>query len=133
MRLAQPRDAHRPKIILEEAARRVFVGRPHRGRAAADFRERIVNRPLVPRLPDVAKWPTAGLVRRESGEVIVGCPAGDIGPFDRLELGISELERLVARLGTKRSGERKRGCDASEEDAQAEPHRVPVPVTARLR
>src|SRR5262249_15620375 len=35
--LAQPRNAHRPEIVLEEGARRRRVGRLHAGGAAADL------------------------------------------------------------------------------------------------
>src|SRR5262249_26523285 len=39
----------------------------------------------------------AGLIGRECGEVIVGSPAGELAPFDWLELAARELERLVGR------------------------------------
>src|SRR5262249_17813440 len=81
LRFAEPRDLHRAKIILEEAARGLLVGRPRRGRAPADLTERAVDRPLVVGALGVAKGLAAHLESRERGKVIVGRPAVDSNPF----------------------------------------------------
>src|SRR5262249_19593244 len=126
LRFAETRDLHRPKIVLEETARSVLVAWPHRSRAPADLPERVVDRPVVVGALGVAKGLAARPERRERGEVIVGGPAVDITPFERLELAVRELQRLVAWLGACRNREPQRGCgDASEEDAQTHRHRVP--------
>src|SRR5262249_6906114 len=93
LRFAEPRDLHRAKIILEEAARGLLVGGPRRSRAPADLPERAVDRPVVVRAFGVAKGLAARLESRERGKVIVGRPAVDINPFDRLELAVRELQR----------------------------------------
>src|SRR5262249_40925477 len=127
LRFAESRNLHRPKIVLEEAARSLLVGRPRRGRAPADLTERVVDGPVVVvEALGVAEGLAAYLERGERGEVIGGGPAVDITPFDWLELAVRKLQRLVARLGASRDRKPQRGCgDASEEDAQTHRHRVP--------
>src|SRR5262249_55529054 len=71
LRLAQPGDAHRPEIVLEERACRRRIRRPHRGAAAAGLPQRHENRPLVARTLDAAEGPATYLVGRERGEMIV--------------------------------------------------------------
>src|SRR5262249_41939889 len=120
LRLAEPYDLHGLEIILEKAASGRFVGQPQARRTPAHVPQRVINRPFVPRLLDAAKSLAAGLVRREGGEVVVGRPAGDISPFNRLQLGVGELKRLVTRLRAKGVGDRQdRDSDASEEEAPA--------------
>src|SRR5262249_2615786 len=127
LRFAESRNLHRPKIVLEEAARSLLVGRPCRGRAPADLPERGVDGPVVVGALRGAKGPAAHLERGERSEVIVGGPAVDVTPFHRLELAVRELQRLIARLGAGRNREPQRGCgDASEEDAQTHRHCVPL-------
>ena len=102
LRFTETRDVHRPKIVLEEAARSFLVAWPRRSRAPADLPERVVDRPVVVGALGVAKGLAAHPERSERREMIVGGPAVDITPFDRLELAVRELQRFFGRCGVGR-------------------------------
>jgi hypothetical protein len=44
----------------------------------------------------------ACLVGRECGEMIIGGPARELGPFDRLELAVREFQRPFGRCASAR-------------------------------
>ena len=126
LRFAEPRDAHRTKIFLEEGAGSLGGCRLHGSRTPAGFPKRAVDRPFIARSLDLEKGLAARLVGGECGQLVVRRPTLDISPFHRLELAVRELERLVTRLGLGEAHKPQRGCrDASEEDAQTHPHPVP--------
>jgi hypothetical protein len=52
--------------------------------------------------PCFAQGLAARLIGCECGDMIIGGPAGELGPFDRLELAVREFERFFGRCSTGR-------------------------------
>src|SRR5262249_9049918 len=85
---AQPREPHGLKILLQEVASSVRSLRLQVYCFATDVPQRAMDRSAV-----VGTWMfvqslTACPIRCECGQVIIGPPARELGPFDRLELGV---------------------------------------------
>jgi hypothetical protein len=93
-RFPSPGDPHGPEILFKEFAR---LGRTSnfcsRG-PPASVQETVVDRPWVVRPLAGEKRLAARQKGREGRSVIVGRPAVEIGPFDRLELRIGDVQRI---------------------------------------
>src|SRR5262245_11059127 len=85
---AQPHDAHGLKILLKEVASTVRVLRLQVYGFATDVPQRAMDRSVVVGTRSFVQSPTACPIRCECGQVIIGPPARELGPFDRLELGV---------------------------------------------
>src|SRR5262249_41166523 len=94
---AQPRDANRLKILLEEGARGIRILRAQPYGIAADVPQRSGDLPTIFGAPCLAQRLAARLIGCESREMIIGGPAREFGPFHRLELRACELQRAFRR------------------------------------
>ena len=102
--LAQPRDANGPKIPFEEGARGIGILWPQFRRVATHVQQRgrdlsalVAARRLLPQRL------AAGLIGCEGGEVVIGLPAHEVCPFDRLELAVRQFQRYFGRCGIGRA------------------------------
>src|SRR3984885_14465373 len=115
-RVAEPADAQRTEIVLEELARALFLKRHRRNGAHADGPECVRDRRRLRRLL-VSPIESAAAFEKgsKSGGVIVGRPAIDIAPIDRLILRVRPFDRLALRaIAGGRSG--AKGGDANTGD-----------------
>ncbi len=95
--LAQARDAHGLKILLEEGAGGIGILRLQGERLAADITEGSGDLGVIVAARPLAGGAAAGLVGREGSEMIIGCPARELAPFERLELAAGEFQRVLFR------------------------------------
>ena len=100
--LAQTRDADGLKILLEESAGGMRILRLQGDGLAADVPQGAMDRSAIVGARYFAQGPAARLIGRERFEMIIGCPARELAPFDGLELAARELQRFVGRCGTGR-------------------------------
>src|SRR4051794_31255332 len=95
--LAQAGDAHGLKVLLEEGARGSGILRLERERLAADIRQGAEDQSALVAARLSARGAAAGLVGGEGGEMIVGRPARELAPFERLELAAGGFQRILLR------------------------------------
>ena len=91
--LAQAPDAHRLKVLLEEAARGLGILRLQACGLAADARQRAGKLCALIAASDLQERLAARLIGSERGEMIVGGPARKLAPFHRLELAAGKFRR----------------------------------------
>ena len=113
--LAQARDAHGLKILLEEGAGGIGILRLQSERLAADIRQGAGDLHEIVGARSFARGVAAGLVGGEGGEMIIGSPAGKLAPFDRLELAAGEFQRLFGRCGVGRETQDRARYDRAGE------------------
>ena len=99
---AQTRYTHWLKILLEEGASSVRVLRPQVCGFAADIPQRALDRSVVVGPWNFAQSLAARPIRCECGQVIIGPPARELGPIDRLKLAVREFQRFFSRCGAGR-------------------------------
>src|SRR5262245_30149828 len=97
--LAKPRDTDGLKILFEEDAGGIRILRPQAYRLAADVPQGFGDCCAIVGATCLAQGLTTRLVGGEGGEVIVGRPARELAPFERLELAACELHRPFGRCG----------------------------------
>src|SRR4051812_20976377 len=95
--LAQARDAHGLKVLLEEGARGSGILRLERERLAADIGQGAEEQSALVAARLSARGAAAGLIGGECCEMIVGRPARELAPLDRLELAGGRFQRLLLR------------------------------------
>ena len=83
--LAQARDANGLKVPFEEGARGIRVLWPQIHGVAADVPQGSGDLRMIG-APQLVRGAAARLIGRERGEMIIGGPARELAPFDRLEL-----------------------------------------------
>ena len=81
-------DPNGPEILFKEYARLTGAGSLCSDGAPANVQETVVDGPRVERSFDGEKRLATREKGREGHSVIIGRPAIEIGPFDRLELGV---------------------------------------------
>src|SRR5262245_57513693 len=119
--LAQTRDANGPKILFEKDARGTGILRLQVCGLAANVRQRACELPAIVAGP-FTQGAATGLVGGKSREMIVGGPARELGPFDRLELTVREFQRAFSKCGGHHET-----CDRSEETCnRATPQGLPT-------
>ena len=84
--LAQARDANGLKVPFEEGARGIRIPWPQVHGVAADVPQGSRDRGVIVGARRLARGAAALPIGCESGEMIIGRPARELGPFDRLEL-----------------------------------------------
>src|SRR5262249_31460543 len=99
---AQPRDAHGLEILLKEVASSVRVLRLQFYGFAADVPQRAKDRSVVGGKRSFVQSLTACPIRCECGQVIIGPPARELGPFDRFELAVGKCQRFFGTRGASR-------------------------------
>src|SRR5262249_16433293 len=99
---AEARDADGLKILFEEGAGGIRIVRLQADGLAADVRQRFGDRCAIVAAPHLAQGLAARLVSSESGEMIIGRPAPELAPLERLELAAGELHRPLGRCGPAR-------------------------------
>ncbi|MCZ7657423.1 MAG: hypothetical protein M5U07_05980 [Xanthobacteraceae bacterium] len=98
--LAEPRDAQRTEVALEEPPRRLPRERAGGKRPAARLIQGKAHRPrLARRRRGADERPAACAERGEGGRVIVPRPSLERVPRDRLELRLVEAQRLLGEAG----------------------------------
>ena len=98
---AQTRDAHGLKILFEEGASGIQIRPPQTHGFAADVRKGLGELPAVSALY-FAQGLATRVIGCEGGKVIIGIPAHEICPFDRLELAVRQFQRLFGRCSAGR-------------------------------
>src|SRR5262249_31615886 len=96
--LAQARDANGAKILFKEGTSGIRILWPQSLGVAADVPQGSGDRSMMVGAPYLAGGSAACLIGRECREVIIGPPAREFGPFDRLELAACESQRLLGRF-----------------------------------
>src|SRR5262245_56999385 len=94
--LAQTPDANELKILFEEDSSGTRIVRLQVCGLAADVRQGVGELPAIVAAPSTQGL-AAGLVCRESSEMIVGGPARKLAPFYWLKLAICEFQRIASR------------------------------------
>ena len=69
---------------------------------AADVSEGAINWSVIVGARYFARGPTARLIGCECGKMVIGRPARELGPIDRLELAAGEFQRFFGRCGAGR-------------------------------
>ena len=95
-RFPQPGDPHWSEILFKEFACLSCANNLCSHRAPAGVQETLVDRSWVARPPAVEKRLAAREKGRESHSVVIGRPAVEIGPFNRLELRVGKFQRIYA-------------------------------------
>src|SRR5262249_29839003 len=112
--VAQFGDAQRAEIFLEEFARAILFEWNSRNRADADGTQRVRDRGgFGRRLTPTVQRAAAFQERRKGGGVVVGRPAVEASPLDRLVLRIREFDRFARRAsaGSRESGKQQYSAD----------------------
>jgi len=84
--LAQARDANGLKVPFEEGARGIRILRLQLDGVAADVPQGSGNLRAIAGALCLARGAAARLIGGERGEMIIGRPARELAPLDRLEL-----------------------------------------------
>jgi hypothetical protein len=84
--LAQARDANGLKVPFEEDAGGIGILWPQAHGVAADVPQGGGDRGVIVAARRLARGAAALPIGCESGEMIIGRPARELGPFDRLKL-----------------------------------------------
>src|SRR5262249_36642042 len=100
--LTQTRDAHGLKILLKEVASSVRGLRLQVYGFVADVPQRTMDRSVVVGTRSFAQSLTACPIRCECGQVVIGPPARELGPFDRFELAVRKFQRVFGPRGAGR-------------------------------
>jgi hypothetical protein len=95
--LAQARDAYGLEVLLEEGTRGGGILRLERERLAADIGQGSEDLSALVAARLSAPGAATGLIGRERGQMIVGRPAREVAPLERLELAAGEFQRLLFR------------------------------------
>src|SRR5262245_58605812 len=97
--LTQARDANGLEIVFEESASGICIPWPQVYGVTADVPQGAKDLPAIVGAPYLAQGLAAGLISCESGEMIIGPPARELGPFYGLELAAREFQRPLGRCG----------------------------------
>jgi len=99
---AQARDANGLEIVFEEGASGIFIPWPQVCGVSADVPQGAKDLSAIVGAPYLPQGLAAGLISCESGEMIIGPPARELPPFDRLKLAARELHRFFGQCGVNR-------------------------------
>src|SRR5262249_32286472 len=100
--LTQARDANGLEIVFEEGASGICIPWPQVYGVTADVPQGAKDLSAIVGTPYLAQSFAAGLISCESGEMIIGPPARELGPLDGLELAAREFQRPLGRCGVGR-------------------------------